>query len=347
MLLREDQPFAGQRAKQRLGDVARHPSQALGGVVRRKGLVFVVVVVGQVYLAGSRGRAVAVDLRQHAYLQTPIPGDPVRSRQVGLHRELTRQTVTEAVQKLQQRSVRHHPVDGPNQRSHEQPRHPAVHPVRYPGVERLRELKVEVGIHHRIAQSRQEPAVVIQNVAVVQRDHLALGGCQQVAVRQPAGAPLPVLAGRETLLLQQLEQALDPRAVDPQKRHRPPEVQEEAASPLVLVLAGPAQRDDDVAHVIHLGQLVHDPPHRRTLELGIQRRENQPDGPCLAVPPEFRLQAVDAVGIQPVQGRYATRLVEIGHLPHLRFRQPPSPVPPRSNHAGQAPASPGFAGPLS
>src|SRR4029434_5054227 len=74
MRLTEDHTFTCQRAKQGFSDVAGHSVQTPGAIAAREHLMLVIVIIGQIHLAGPRRRAVAKYLGENTDFESPISG---------------------------------------------------------------------------------------------------------------------------------------------------------------------------------------------------------------------------------------------------------------------------------
>ena len=153
--------------------------------------MLVIILVGDIDLAYLVPGQVAVDLRKHADLQTPVAGNAQVADEITAQRELSRQRVTEAVHEIQVI----HPADdffqGTQQRRDEQPGGaPAELLVMNAGVIALAELEIEGGIRNRVEQSCRQSAVVGDDVAVMQGDRLAVAARQGIAEAEPGIAAL-------------------------------------------------------------------------------------------------------------------------------------------------------------
>jgi len=84
-------------------------------------------------------------------------------------------------------------------------------------IKRFAEFEIQVGIDDGVAEPSEELPIVIPNIAIMQRDDIAIPGSQQVAVREPAGTALAIRPGTQAVLVQQPQQPLHARAIDPDK----------------------------------------------------------------------------------------------------------------------------------
>ena len=118
---------ARQVAEQRRRDVDHHAVQTARRIERRQLLVLVVVVVAQLDLADALRGRVAEHLGEQADFETPVARDAHLARERGLHRELARERVAEAVHELDQRQLAaQRALQGEDQGRDEEPRHAAV-----------------------------------------------------------------------------------------------------------------------------------------------------------------------------------------------------------------------------
>ena len=168
-----------------------------GRVVLRELAVLVVVVVDQLDLADPLQRAVAVDLGQHADLEAPVARDARRAGDLRRHRALAGQRVPEGVEEVEQRVRTEHRLHRAQERRHEEARHAAVEAVRDAPVVALGELVVEVRVRDREAEPRQQLAVVVADVAVVDRRSRARRSCRARSRRRARRrGPCPRARGR-------------------------------------------------------------------------------------------------------------------------------------------------------
>ena len=207
-----------------------------------------------------------------------------------------------------------------DQGRHEQPGDAAVHTVGDPRIVSLDELEAEVRMSQRVAQAGQQLPVVVDDVAIVQRDDVAVAAGKQMAVRQPAGSAFAVRARGKSALFQPPEQALNSLAVHPDEVDRCIEIPEELLGSKKLLLRRPANGHDDSLQVADLLQFRHDPLHRQSLELRVERRQDQPDRAIAAELLQIRFQPLNMVLRQPVQSCDCAGLIEIGHCVHLPSR---------------------------
>ena len=165
--------------------------------------MLVVVVIGDVDLANLLVAVAAVDLRNHADLETPVGGDSQIAEQAFPERKLSCKDVAVTVEIIQIRRLPNDTLQRANHRRHQQPTHPSIDFVLgHPRVVALAELITKERMGDRINQPRQQAAVVGQDVAVVECDRLCPPGGQCIAHAVPDVAPLTELLRREPRLLQ-------------------------------------------------------------------------------------------------------------------------------------------------
>jgi hypothetical protein len=144
-------------------------------------------------------RHVAIDLAQEADLEPPVARYPHRAGQFHIEHELTGQWISEGVQVDEIGMVADELEQSPNERGEEEPGHPPMHAVRDPGVEPLCVLVGERGIDHRVAESGEHPAVVGDDVGVVNGNRPAGLVGEHVADPGPDPPPLPGWARTDVL----------------------------------------------------------------------------------------------------------------------------------------------------
>ncbi len=316
---REDDALARKRADHVLRDVRAHPRQALGLVLRRDGLVLVIVVAADLGLADPLQRAVPVRFRQHPYLEPPVRRDPVDSGEIGLHRELARQRVPETVEVDQQRLAARDGQQRPQQRRHEQARDAAVHAVGHPRVVALRELEPQRRMHDRVAQPGQQFAVVSRDVAVVHGQHVAPRLGEDQAVGDPAGEALPRDSGQEPGVAQAVEHLDDARPVEPDDTDALAGPAEQVSSAGQALRRRPPEADHHRVEVPNPAQVIDDVPEGRPVQFVDQARQHQRHRFGHGEPLEIPLQLVHSGVPEPVEGRHHPGLIEIRH------RRPPRP----------------------
>ena len=141
-----------------------------------------------------------------------------------------------------------------------------------PGVVALAEIVSKIGVSDWVAEAGQVLAVVRDDITVVQGDDLASPHGEDVAEGNPTGLPLPRQANIDVLADQEVERFLDPRPFDPNQPNVLGENVEILLGPPELQGGGMAQRDDDLAQVRNLLEVLNDPVEGRSLQLGIQTR---------------------------------------------------------------------------
>src|SRR5689334_23388502 len=103
-----------------------------------------------------------------------------------------------------------------------------------------------------ITQPGQKLPVVVDDVAIVQSDHVAVSSREKISVRKPTGAALAVIPRGQPSLAKHRKQVLDTRTVHPQNRYRCVEVFEEASRPEVR-FSGRAPKNDTITlGILHL-----------------------------------------------------------------------------------------------
>ena len=256
----------------------------------------VVVVLRQLHLTDPLRRAVSIHLDERADLEPPVTRDAIDAREIRRHRALAGQRVAERVEVLEQGLGAEGGLHRAQQGCDEQPRHATVEPVRDAPVVALRELVVEVRVRDRVAEPRQELAVVGADVAVVHGDHPRDVAREHIAKGQPGAATLAASPRVEALGLESLVEGLEPRtAVPEQDRRRSVDgLHTLEQRPHVLVLAAlvvhSGDAHDDLAQVVDAPQGVDDAREPRSVELRAQTRQHQSDRVRAAQPEQVVLE---------------------------------------------------------
>src|SRR3990172_3875619 len=200
--LAEDHALGRQHPEERLAYIHAHPHEPLLCVIRRDGLVLVLVVVGYVHLAYPPRGVVPRDLGEHAHLEAPVPGYPGYPRQVSYHGELPCKGVAEAVEEVEVIVGADDLLQGPYERGYEEPRHPSVHAVAYPRVITLAEDDVYGGVYDGVYEPGEHVPAVGDDVAVVDCYDAGLPSGYDVAVGHPCGPTLAVLPHPEVVAVE-------------------------------------------------------------------------------------------------------------------------------------------------
>ena len=79
-----------------------------------------------------------------------------------------------------------------------------MHAIGETSIESLAKLEINVRVGDGIAQPRQHFAVVVQDIAVVNRNDVALLACQNITVGHPAPSALARRPDAQVVLLQHL-----------------------------------------------------------------------------------------------------------------------------------------------
>ena len=82
---------------------------------------------------------------------------------------------------------------------------------------------------------------------------------------------------------------------------------------LVLLACGTADGDHDAPQIANALELVDDVVHCRVLELGVQRRQHEPDAIVIGDRDELGLDEVVVLAVQAVERGDDARLEEIAH----------------------------------
>lgn len=255
-----------------------------------------------------------IDVAEQGDLQSPGWRYPDAPGQAAVEGEFAGKGITEIGEVLDEGVVSQDPLHGPDQGGVKQPRHPAIEPVRHPGVVSLAELEVEGGVDDRIDEPGDDFPPVVQDVAVVQGDRVDIPIREDVAEGHPDG---PALAGHvqfEVRIRQLLEQRLHPGTVMPdhpdvnrQNRHDLPDLPE-------LRFGCPAQGEDDFVEIIHSLQFLDDPGHRLPVEFRHERGQQQDHLSFLRDRLQFPLNLLDRPRLELLQGRDDPVLRKVGHL---------------------------------
>ena len=243
--------------------------------------------------------------------------------------------VAEAVHELDQRQLAaQRALQGKDQGCDEEPRHAAVQPIGRAPVVALAVVVVEVRRQDRIAEARQELAVVGEDVAVVEDERVGVTERERGARPEPDRAALPVGSGLEAARALPLEQLADGRPAAPHAHRLGQRAEELAHAPEVLGVLRARHRDDHAVQVRDLAQHFHDAAQTRAVDLRVQARQHERHRPLARVVLELRLEARERRRAQPMQGRDHAVLVEVAH------RGSASLSPERDPARGHRPAAP-------
>src|SRR6187549_657062 len=92
-------------------------------------LVLVVEVTAKIHLAEALRGCMAEDIAEHANFQAPVSRESHLPKKLRIRRELTREWIAAHCEEAQQRRGAKYLAQGLEQREHQQPGHPPVHPA--------------------------------------------------------------------------------------------------------------------------------------------------------------------------------------------------------------------------
>ena len=142
--------------------------------------MFMLVAVGDVYLAYPPQGGIPVYLREHLHLEPPVPGDPADAGKACVHGKFPGEHVPEAIKEGEYRQMTEYFLQAPDERRHEKAGHPAVHPVRHPRIEPFAEVIIEVRADHRVAETGKKAPLVIHDVAIMEGDGVRSGTADRI-----------------------------------------------------------------------------------------------------------------------------------------------------------------------
>lgn len=186
----EDDPFARQVAKEGFRDIDAHLQEAGFGVMVGEFLMFMVIGIRNIGLANAAQRTVAVDLREYADFEPPVSWNSVRPGQVPHHGELASQRVAKAIKKRQQRMRSDQLLEAPDHGGEEEPGYAPMQPVGDAAVIAFAEFIAKIRVGDGITKAREIFPIVARDIAIVQRDDLALISGQYISKRGPTASSL-------------------------------------------------------------------------------------------------------------------------------------------------------------
>src|SRR4030043_1667566 len=206
------------------------------------------IIISQVGLADTAQSAVAIDLRQYSYFQSPITGNPVSPGQVGFHSKFSGQRITKTVQINQKAVIVQHLHQTSNKRCDKKAGHSSVKSVGDPAVISLAELIIKPGTNYGKTEAGQHFRIITEDIAIVEGNHLAFSGGQNIAVGHPGGQSL-ALVKTAAFFFQRLINGFQPRAVIPYDDFFLREFGEKPLGELKLLATGTAHGNDDLFQV--------------------------------------------------------------------------------------------------
>ena len=189
--LAQDETVLAQKAKERLRDVRGHADQALLGSALLEDLVFVLIGLHDLHLADPVDRRSLIDFTQKRHFEAPSGRYPDAAREVRDEGKLAGKRVPEIVQIGQKRIEPQDAPERPDQWGVKKSGDPAVQLVADPGVIALAEFKIRGGVDHRKDESREEFALIVDDVAIVERDGVDIFVREDVTHGHPDGLPFP------------------------------------------------------------------------------------------------------------------------------------------------------------
>src|SRR5512133_4147641 len=91
-----------------------------------------------------------------------------------------------------------------------------MHLMAQTSVVSLAEFEADIRMHDRVTKPRENCAIVVNNVAIVQSDDRCLAAGQDIAISHPALAALPVGTHLKAVFVERPVKALHARAVVPE-----------------------------------------------------------------------------------------------------------------------------------
>jgi hypothetical protein len=168
-------------------------------------------------------------------------------------------------------------------------------------------------VRHRVAEAREQFAVVRDDVAIVHRHHPRLVARQHVAAARPdiaalAGGPRAELGGLEFA-----EQVLHARTVVPEQDRLLRQLAEKAPGLLPVAQVGPVDADDDLLEVFDALQLARDEPQRLGAEFADMTGQHERDRRLLHELTDLALEPCHVGRSETVKGGDGARLEEVRH----------------------------------
>src|SRR5437588_1847751 len=142
----------------------------------------------------------------------------------------------------------------------------------------LAEFKTNVRMNDRIAESRENLAAVIHDVAIVQSNHGSFAAGQHVTIRHPALPAFAIGPDLQAVVFERLVETLHARSVVPKDAH----ISWQYTDPLLhffeLFGCGLRQGKDNLPYVGSSPQLAQDGFHCGLLKFRIEGRSHKGDG---------------------------------------------------------------------